>query len=125
MHVALGGPTELLGSVEVWNVAPQYRSFNLAAARTTVFPWFVALLLLFTADGDGFWNMGGRGEFTMLVQLSPIAGDSRSREGPPSGRGERIAELLAKSPCLWAGRPRVDGNIFRGKGRIALRDLAE
>ena len=45
-----------------------YRSFNLAVARSTVCPWLVALLLLFfTADDDGFWNIGRRGVFTMLA----------------------------------------------------------
>ena len=77
---------------------PPYRSFNLAVARSTVCPWLVALLLLFTADDDGFRNIGKRGVFTMLAQLTPIAGDSPSREAtPPPGRGERKAGLLERA----------------------------
>ena len=83
--VTLRGSTELLRAICI----------SLAVARSTVCPWLVALLLLlFTADDDGFWNIGRGGVFTMLIQLSPIAGDDRpSREETPSGRGERKAGL--------------------------------
>ena len=81
VHMALRGSTELLRAIRI----------NLAVARSTVCPWLVALLLLlFTADDDGFWDMGRRGMFTMLAQLSPMAGDRLSREATtPSGRGWR------------------------------------
>ena len=69
-----------------------YRSFNLTVAGSTVCPWLVVLLLLFTADDDGFWNIGRRGVFTMLAQLTPIA-----REATPSERGERKAGLLERA----------------------------
>ena len=65
------------------------------------------LLLLFTADDDGFLNICKRGVFTMLAQPSPIAGDRPSGEAtPPSGCGEREAGLLegAKSLCFVDGR---------------------
>ena len=44
-------------------LSPPYRPFNLAAAKSTVWPRFVALLLLFTADSNDFWNIGRRGVF--------------------------------------------------------------
>ena len=89
MHVALRGPTELLGSVQARNAAPAIRVVNLAAVGLTVCPWLVALLFPI-ADDDGSLNMGKRSTFTMLAQLSPIAGNSLSRELTPLGSGEQI-----------------------------------
>ena len=77
--MALGGPAEPLRAVQARNAAPPYRPLNLAAARSTVWPRLMALLLFATADDDSFWNMGKRGVFTMLALLSPIVGDSSSR----------------------------------------------
>ena len=93
VHVALRGPAELSGPSRRRTLPAPYRSFILATARSTVCSWLVALLLLlFTAEDDGFWNIGRRGVFTMHVQLSPIAGDRPSSEAnPPPGRGERKA----------------------------------
>ena len=56
-----------------------YRSFNLAAVRSTVRPSLMALLLFSIADDDGFWNMGKRGVFTVAAQPSAMVGDSPSR----------------------------------------------
>ena len=61
--------------------------------RVLLLPWLVALSLFATADGDGDYNMGERSMFTMLAQLSPIAGNSPSSEVRPSGRGERNDRL--------------------------------
>ena len=96
VHVALRGPAELSGPSRRRTLPAPYRSFILATARSTFCPWLVALLLLllFTADDDGFWNIGRRGVFTMLAQLSLIAGDRPSREATsPSRREERKAGL--------------------------------
>ena len=54
-------------------------------------------MLLLIADDDGFWNIGRRGVFIILSQLSPIAGDSPQREATPSERGERRARLAGRA----------------------------
>ena len=120
MHVALRGSAELLGSVQARNVAPAIRIANLAAVRSTVCPWHVALLLFPTADDDGSLNMGKRSVFTMLAQLSPIAGNSRSREVTPWGSGEQKVGQPERSEKSVL----VDGDTLSG-GVIALRDPAE
>ena len=94
VHVTLRVRRNFLGPLRRGTLLVPYRSSNLAVARSTVCPWLVVLLLLFTTDDDGFWNIGRRGVFTMLAQLTPIVGDSPSREAmPPSGRGERKVGL--------------------------------
>ena len=127
VHVTLRVRRNFLGPSRRGTLPVPYRSSNLAVARSTVCPWLVALLLLFTADDDGFWNIGRRGVFTMLAQLSSIVGDSPSREETPSGRGERKAglpERAGKVGASWAGRPSLDGHVQRRRV-IALRDLAK
>ena len=127
VHVARRGPTELLGAVDEKNAAPAVHVFQFGSCEVDFLPWLVALLL-FTEDHDGFCSIGRRRMFTMLAQLSPIAGDRPSREAtPPSGRGERKAglpERKDKVGALWAGRPSLDGHIQRRRV-IELRDLAE
>ena len=110
VHVTLRVRRNFLGPSRRGTLPVPYRSSNLAVARSTVCPWLVALLLLFTADDDGFWNIGRRGVFTMLAQLSSIVGDSPSREETPSGRGEEswATGEGRKVSALWVGRPNLD-----------------
>ena len=79
MHVTLEDHWNFSGQSRRRTLQPPYRSFNLVAARSTVRPWLVALLLFFIAEDDGFWNMGKRGVFTVAAQPSPMVGDSQSR----------------------------------------------
>ena len=61
VHVALRGPAEFLGAVEARNVAPAVQVVQFGGCEVDSLPWLVALLLFFTVDDDGFWNIGRRG----------------------------------------------------------------
>ena len=91
VDVALRGPVELLGAIETRNVTRAVQVVQFGGCEIDC----LSVLLLYTANDDCFWNIGRRSVFTMLAQLSLIAGDGPSSEvTPPSGRGERKAGLL-------------------------------
>ena len=100
VHVALRGPAELLGAVEMGNVTHAVQVVQFGGCGSTVCSWLVAfLLLLFTVEDDGFWNIGRRGVFTMLAQLSLIAGISR-RGRQHRHRGAKSGKLGWKKHVL-------------------------
>ena len=70
--------------------------------------------------------MGSIGLFTMLAQLSPIAGNSPSRGVPPSERGEREAGLPEKPKKSVSVGGKTNARWkYIAWGSIALRDLAK
>ena len=81
MHVAFRGPAELLGTVEVRNFAPTVQVVQFGSCEVVRPPMArgVVVLVFFIADGNGFWNMGKRGVFTMAAQPLPIVGDGPLR----------------------------------------------
>ena len=84
---------ELLGAVEARNVAPAVQVVRFIGCDCQL---FACGLWSYCCYDDGFWNMGRRGVFNMLTQLSPIAGDSPPRETPVSEHGERKVGLPDK-----------------------------
>ena len=93
---------ELLGAVKARNVTPAVQVIRFIGCNCRLFSRGLWSCCRYD---DGFWNMGRRGVFTMLAQLSPIAGDSPSRETPVLERCERKAGLPEKpkraGDCGW------------------------
>ena len=69
--------------------------------------------------GDGFWNMGKSGVFTMLAQRSPMARESSSSLGEQE---QRLG--LPERPEKSVGGLQLDGYVLCGEV-ITLRDLAK
>lgn len=120
VHVAFGGPADLLRAVKARNVASAIQVVHIGGCKVDRLPLVCGVVV---ADDEDFWNMGNMGLFAVLTQLSPTAGDSPSMDVPPSRRGERKAGMPERRECR-SSEDGLNGDILRG-GVIALRDVAE